>query len=56
MAWGLLIVSTVPIDWVLPKTLSLRKHPFLPALRSWGRFARNVPIGEERGETDVFAG
>ena len=29
---------------------SLRKHPFLLALRRWGRF------GEERGETDVFAG
>ena len=44
---------------------SLRKHPFLLALRRWGRFARrnetkrnarNVPTGEERGETDVFAG
>ena len=35
---------------------SLRKHPFLLALRSWGRFARNVSSGEERGETDVFAG
>ena len=36
---------------------SLRKHPFLLALRRWGRFARkNVPSGEERGETDVFAG
>ena len=31
----------------------LRKHPFLLALRRWGRF---VPNGEERGETDVFAG
>ena len=29
---------------------SLRKHPFLLALRRWG------PSGEERGETDVFAG
>ena len=27
---------------------SLRKHPVL--------LARNVPIGEERGEMDVFAG
>ena len=38
--------------------LSLRKHPFLLALRRWGHlyFARNVPSGEERGETDVFAG
>ena len=35
---------------------SLRKHLFLHALRRWGRFARNVPSGEERGETDVFAG
>ena len=33
--------------------VSLRKHPFLLALRRWGRF---VPVGEERGETDVFAG
>ena len=33
--------------------LSLRKHPFLLALRRWGRF---VLSGEERGETDVFAG
>ena len=40
---------------------SLRKHPFLLALRRRGRFARrktaqNVPIGEEQGEMDVFAG
>ena len=35
---------------------SLQKHPFLLALRRWGRFARNVLSGEERGETDVFAG
>ena len=36
---------------------SLRKHPFLLALRRWGRFAKRfVPSGEERGETDVFAG
>ena len=40
---------------------SLRKNPFLLALRRWGRFAqsssaRKVPSGEERGETDVFAG
>ena len=44
---------------------SLRKHPFLLALRRWGRFAkrnetkrnaRNVHTDEERGETDVFAG
>ena len=28
--------------------ISLRKRPFLLALRRWGR--------EERGETDVFAG
>ena len=31
---------------------SLRKHPFLLALRRWARLAG----GEERGETDVFAG
>ena len=36
--------------------VSLRQHPFLLALRSRGRFARNVPGYEERGETDVFAG
>ena len=35
---------------------SLRKHPFLLARRRLGRFARNVPSDEERGETDVFAG
>ena len=35
---------------------SLPKHPFLLALRRLGRSARNVPIDEERGETDVFAG
>ena len=35
---------------------SLRKHPFLLALRRWERFARNVPSGEERAETDVFEG
>ena len=34
----------------------LRKHPFLLALRRRGRFARKVPSGEEREETDVFAG
>ena len=39
-----------------PAFCSLRKHPFLLALRRWGRFARNVPGDEERGETDVFAG
>ena len=36
-------------------TYSLREHPFLLALRRRGRFARNVRIDEERGETDVFA-
>ena len=39
---------------------SLLKHPFLLAFRRWGRFARssprNVPSGEERGETGVFSG
>ena len=38
------------IEWLL----SLRKHPFLLALRRWGRSARNFPSGEEWGETDVF--
>ena len=33
-----------------------RKQPLLLALRRWGRFARNVLSGEERGETTVFAG
>ena len=36
--------------------ISLRKHPFLLALRRCGRLPRNVASGEERGETDVFAG
>ena len=31
---------------------SLRKHPFLLALRRPG----HVPIDEERGETNIFAG
>ena len=40
---------------------SLGKHPFLLALRHGdvsrgGSSARNAPSGEERGETDVFAG
>ena len=43
---------------------SLRKHPFLHALRRWVRFARrNVvppretcPAAKSDGETDVFAG
>ena len=40
---------------------SLRKHPFLLALRRWGRFAflrakrPQRRSREERGETDVFA-
>ena len=38
-----------------PGSASLRKHSFLLALRRWGRSARNIPGGEERGETDVFA-
>ena len=37
-------------------TGNLQKHPLLLALRRWRRFAPNVPSGEERGETDVFAG
>ena len=37
--------------------ISLRKDPFLLSLSRWRRFsARNVPSGEERGETNVFAG
>ena len=40
----------------IPCSTSLQKHPFLLAVRSWGRFARTVPNGKERGETDVFAG
>ena len=47
---------TSTIDVNLTDIGSLRKHPFLLPLRRWGRFARNVPSGEERGETDVFAG
>ena len=40
--------------WGISSHCSLRKHPFLLALRRWGRFAgRNVPSYEERGETDV---
>ena len=46
----------------LPFKLSLRKHPFLDALRHWGRFALshrrssvlNVPSGEERGRNGCF--
>ena len=38
------------------KTENTRKQPLLLALRRWGRFARNVLSGEERGETTVFAG
>ena len=51
---------------MLDKQYSLRIHPFLvsPRSPSLGTFraeerrssARNVPSGEERGETDVFAG
>ena len=32
--------------------VACEKHPFLLALRRWGRFAGS----EERGEMDVFAG
>ena len=42
--------SPSPLSFFRPRTYrkdSLRKHPFLLALRRWGRFARNVPIGEE---------
>ena len=47
------------VTYILPSvyyTVSQRKHPFLLALRRWGRFARNVPSDDERGEMDVFAG
>ena len=42
------------VHWVSRALISpsQRKHPFLLALRRWGRFARNVPSGEERGETE----
>ena len=30
--------------------------PFLLSLRRWRNFARNVPSGDQRGETDVFEG
>ena len=43
-------------NWKMHITGSLRKLPLLLALRRWERFAPNVPSGEERGETDVFAG
>ena len=33
---------------------SLRKHPFLLALRRWGRFARNVPA-EKSEEKRMFS-
>ena len=47
----------VRLIWILrSRTFSLRKHPILLALHRCGRFARNVHSGEERGETDVFAG
>ena len=46
------------VFWSVTGFVSLRKRPFLLALRRLGRFVsfRNVPSGEERGETDVFAG
>ena len=43
-------------NWKMHITGNLRKHPHLLALRRWGRFAPNVPSGEARGETGVFAG
>ena len=36
--------------------LEIKKRRYYLFFRRWGRFARNVPSGEERGETDVFAG
>ena len=49
-------MSVVDLTLETSKYISLRKHPFLLALRRWGRFARNVQSGQERGQTDVFAG
>ena len=49
-------MSVVDLTLETSKYISLRKHPLLLALRRWGRFTRNVPSGEERGQTDVFAG
>ena len=49
-------MSVVDLTLETSKYISLRKHPFLLALRRWGRFARNVPSGEKRGQTDFFAG
>ena len=41
----------VRLIWILrSRTFSLRKHPIR------AKRARNVHSGEERGETDVFAG
>ena len=56
------VVEPVGLADVRRRISSLRKRPFLLPLRRWGRFARrkrktkNVPSGEEGGETDVFAG
>ena len=50
------LIGKLYMNYVTRCSISLRKHPFLPALRYWGCFARNVPNGGERGETDVFAG
>ena len=52
------IVEPVGLADVRRRISSLRKRPFLLALRRWRRKrkTRNVPSREEGGETDVFAG
>ena len=53
------VVEPVGLADVRRRISSLRKRPFLLSLRRWGRFARrkrktrNVPSGEEGGETDA---
>ena len=62
--WPIDLIPSGEQERVRRSSGSLRKHPFLLALRRWGHFVRrnvcdstrNVPSGEERGETDVFAG
>ena len=52
-------VDTVPIDEFLTifffENSSLRKHPFLLALRRWVRFARNVPTAAKSVEKRMFS-
>ena len=54
--WAIIAVMVLISEIHFNPSVSLRKHPFLLALRRWGRFAQNVLSDEERGETDVFAG